>query len=224
MRHLVWLWEKVVPSLVAAVIIFGGGIVLGLLRAHGSDLAGPLLYGLAGSASLLVLMLGTYAVFMFRRMAAERMTPEHADDSVRRWLRGFGMTVTDIACPPESDEVFKFRFQPMAGPKPSTVLVAQLKDQPRYLVLQSTTDLSVEQRDLFASMGVEERERVFGNIKTELERARVKYDINLPRRLTVLKRIPITGNLTQDSFAEHLDMLTSDSMIATNRLEMELPS
>jgi hypothetical protein len=213
--------KSIIEGIIGTILVGGVGAVFGLLKAHQASLAGPLLYGFAGAASVCFIYLTIRVAVAWRRWQSERVTPANAGEVITRWLTGIGSAVTVIPCGDDSDSVFRLRIPPDER-HPVPILVAQLKRLSRYVVLESIWQVPSEQRKLILSLEKGQLQRLGRDLRMYLSRAGANFAIELPDRVAVQRRVPIAGSLTEAAFLDHIDGIASDIIMAYDTTELEI--
>jgi len=203
-----------IRAAVVGVLLAGVGTVLGILRAHQSFLAGPVLYGVVAFASLLIVR---REVATHLRTRQARVTPENIEGKVREWLDAFGLTVRKL---PEKDAPDAFFALVVTFSSGAGVIVARPTERPRYLVVQVNLGVNEVHQKAFGELTEEKQKRLIRQIRSEMSRARVGWSgIGMPlTTIRLIDRLPITLDLTESAFIAKLEAMEHGTILAENVL------
>jgi len=110
-----------------------------------------------------------------------------------------------------------FGYVVTAGDVP--ILVFQRKDIDRYVVLQTSVWIGAEHKTILGKLSKEEVARLTNEVVEEFAKARIGYAVTPGPDLAltefnIIRRVPITANLTETVFMDQVDGIQQDSQIA----------
>ena len=102
-------------------------------------------------------------------------------------------------------------------------IVTRPKDFPHYIVLQASLELGAEHQALLAKLTEDQVVELVEELRVEMSRSKIGYSIDLPlKKVTLVRRIPITDDLTEDAFIQRIDEVQSDLMLARDTIVLGL--
>jgi hypothetical protein len=214
------LWQGILGNIVAAFLIFGGGAVLAFLSATHSVWAQPALYGIGGCSFIALLIFALTGKHIFSRQEPQT-TIENVESNLRQWVDYFGLGVKKMD---ESDSIFAYLVTCRSG---ISVIVARVKARERYLVFAVNMEISQEHRDFLSSLSKDQSGRVAEELTLELARLGVSYNVSFEpngtmNKVSLQRSIPITHNVTQDTFASYLDQMDSNTQVAREAIRLSI--
>lgn len=213
--------EGVLSNLVFWVVITMCGAVLAFLKVHWPQIAGPLLYGLAGSACVGVLCY----VALGRSLLKIRMSPSNIESNLRNWSHtlGFGVKKLDI-----DDTCFGLDITVSNGNHLSAFVS---KSRPSYLQFRCQGVPSDEHQDVLGRLGRPQSDLVTHQVALELSRSKIVYAITDPQtpagqiprlqRLVIDKVVPIEG-MTEPRFIECVEEMNSAMSLVRSATSLAL--
>jgi hypothetical protein len=213
-----WLWQGVVSSWVAAALACAGGAVLGYLYHRRHSWATSILYGLAGSASIAVLLWTfTGNVPLFKQQP--QTTIKNVETNVRTWIDKFGLTV-QREINPEAHFVFTVTL-----PNNIKVSVRRPKELDRYIIFQSRLNISSEDQLILKNLSKEQTTRLIAELILEMARLNIEWDVRGEPLNSILLRklVPITSGLNEDAFADRLHSMGNALILLHQRLILTFP-
>lgn len=211
-------WNAFVQGLLtnwlSDAIVVGGGIVLAILKKRGSRWAGTIAYGFAGSAFLAIIV---YAFTGHALLSREtpHTTPENIESNIRAWADKFSLGIQK-----ETDDKYKFVYF-VSLPSGRGVFVGPPKDREGYLQFQGNMTLAPEHIAYLKTMTPAQLERMQDEITIEMARAKIGFGVMVPfKGIFVTKTVPITSNLTADSFTSDLDEIDSSMLLAREAIRL----
>lgn len=213
-------WQGLAQNLLSAVIVLGGGALIAILQATHSHWTGPVLYGCAGSASLAILIFALTGRPILSKKQPQT-TVDNVETNVRAWLDYFGLGVQKRT---EAEALFAFLVTCRSG---MGLYVARMKARDRYIAFGSNIEVSAEHREVLAKLPKEKSGRIAEELALELAKTGVGYNLEIQSdgtmtRISLQRNIPITPNLTEDTFIGHLDQLESNAHVAREAVRLAI--
>lgn len=133
-----------------------------------------------------------------------QITPDNIETKIRAWLDTFGLTTQKVVPLPDPNLFFMMRATTKGN---NHILIFRIKPFDRYINLQSAVELGSAHKTIFEKLSADQLARFQRELTLEIVKAKISFE-SLPTRIIVLKKaIPITNNLTEDSFIERFDEL-----------------
>jgi len=201
------------------VLVPLGGIMLALLKRKKSDWVwtSPILYGLAGSAFIAMIMFALMGRPMLSRQKPQT-TPENIESNVKMWADNFSLGIQK-----QTDDKFSFLYA-IALPSGRAVLVGRPVQRDRYLQFQGIMPISPEHEAILEKLSPPQLERFTDEVNIEMARSKMGFLLvgGPIKGVIVTKAIPITNSLTEDSFVAYLDEIDSSMMLAREAIRLAL--
>jgi hypothetical protein len=209
-----WLLHGLLTELLGQAIgrapwlaVLTGGVIfmlLAWLAAKDSRWAKPILYGLTGSASAIIIILGILSLSILSKSSSQT-TLENIEPSIREWINTFNLANKKE---PEQDSYFSYRVTVERGVQ---VAVRRTKARERYITMNTGLTIGVTDEDqkfqvLMNKLSGEQLSLVNNELILEMARLKILWDFGeVPlKNITLSKFIPITNSLTEDVFLTHL--------------------
>jgi hypothetical protein len=217
-------WQGLITNVVSTVLILGAGALLTILAATNSKWAKPTLYGLAGIA----LMAGIVFVFTGRAILSKKQpqtTIDNVETNIRAWSDYFGLGIQKVSeAEAQAQSHFCILVRCRSGVQ---IIVMRSKSHDRYLAFVSNLDIAEEHRNVLAQLPKVKSARILQELTLEFARHGIGYQLNiLPdgtlSRISITKAIPITRNLTEDTFIAYLDQVESGTQVALGTVRMAI--
>lgn len=193
------LWDMVLASLVATLLAY--------LRTKYKDWAPPAIYAVCGFTAVFVI---AYAFVGHALLYKEQphTTTKNVEENVKAWSDTFGLSVQK-----QSDSNFEFVLG-IILPNGRKIQVGRPKQRGQYLEYQATLLPGPEQRVILEKLSGPQKQEILHEINLELARSRIGYTVlgttDSPLKVTILiKMVPITDNLTEDSFISSINEMDS---------------
>jgi hypothetical protein len=222
-----WLWQGILGNWATIIVAAVGGAMMAVLRHVTQKWAAVLLYGLRGFFLVLFILLAIKGLAWFHATEADVVTPENVESKIRQWSENFGFRVG-----PDQDRMAggQVYFSLLVTTRTNeTVVVRRTKDMSRYILVMDSVILSDEVRTMLASMPRSELDGLVRQMRTELARARIGYNIEIPiadpKRpggIAVTVRLPITAQLSEDAFIRAVDEVGSALILVVNAANVRL--
>ncbi|MGB8472686.1 MAG: DUF2299 family protein [Candidatus Acidiferrum sp.] len=206
-------WTALVQGLLtnwlSDALVVGGGIVLAILKRRDSKWAGTIAYFLAACAFLSILGY-TFTGRALLSVETPHTTPQNVELNIRSWADKFSFGVRK-----QTDNDFSFVYA-VTVPSGRMILVGSPKIRPGYLLFRGNLLISPEHQAALKKLSPAQLERISDEINLEMARNKTGFTIlNAPfREIVVSKGVPITSNLTEDSFLASLDEIDSSILLA----------
>jgi hypothetical protein len=219
------LWSSVLSNLVWWLLFVGGSALLGWLRAKKPQIAGPVLYGLAGATCLGILWF-TFTGHAILSKQLPQITPDNIEGNVRKWADSLGMSVARMPQVASSPDVYFGILVTLQNGTP--IYVFREKEKPGYLQMQTPLALSPEHLALLNKLTPDEENSVSQEVLLEVARTRMGYQVMtasgqqvapqsqpmvLQQTIVLMEGVPIGNELTEAAFAQHANELDSAVMI-----------
>ena len=200
-------WDLVLASLVAAVITY--------LRKTQSTWATPLLYFVLSFMGVFVIAFTLTGKALLLRERPQT-TPENVESNIKAWADKFSLGIQK-----GTDNKFSFVYS-IALPSGRMVLVGRPKEREGYLQFQGNMQLSPEHEAAVKKISSAQQVRISDEISLELARSKIGWAVvGAPfKGIVVSKAIPITSNLTEDSFIASLDEMDSSILLAREAIRL----
>jgi hypothetical protein len=210
-----WLLQSLLARVVwEMLLIFGVGTVLGYLKAKMPELAPRILYGLAGATCVATLLFAFTGRAVFSKEPPET-TVDNVEQNVRSWLDWYGVGVTKRST---TDEFFAFSVTMRSG---NVLGVARPKDRDRYLILR--TSLTSDLTSVIDKMNDLQKARLGDEVMLEMARSRATYHWDPPSGgMDIMKIVPISSALTQDTFASRVEELDAEIELARESVRLSI--
>lgn len=193
-------------DLLLAAVVAG---LIAWLKSKQSSWASPVLYGL-GAFTLVLLISYTLLGHGLLLKPAESITPENSEEHIKRWAEELGLGITKG--PKIGDTYFSYVVTLKSG---NPIGIMRAVALPGFLQFQSSLFLAPEQQAELRTMTQERVQSVMQELTVQLALSKVGYTMvgidttHLMQTIILSKSIPISGNLTEGSFASSLDELDS---------------
>jgi len=216
--------------------------MLALLKKRGSSWFVPMLWALVGFALVSVGLAGLYGIRtssklstnvsantsvlsaiaksqseLSQRLPPPAVTPENAESKIRGWLEGFGYGLRRVEDPKAYWEV-----EVTSSSNNVKFLIARSRKLDRYVLLQAGVIFEGDKR--IAMLSRERTDRLVRALRAEMLRFRIDYEgIQSPlKRINLTTRIPITDQLTEDTFMGRVDEITFAQLLAVETVQREV--
>ncbi len=158
-----WLTQGVISSVIASLLVAGGGILIAYFRHKGSQWVIPVLHGLGASGLILAIIVGILAVQAIPP-AKPRVTPDNLEGYIKQWaeINGLGITKPQNQVP---DSFFSYVLTLKNG---TPISVFRLKGNSRRLDLHCVIALTEENQKRFAALSKDETENFVQEISRQL--------------------------------------------------------
>ena len=222
-----WLWQGFISNGLWWLAVLLVGIAVAYIRKKYAGWAPPILYGLGAFLLTAGIML-SIAAWSALPTRQPQITPDNVETNIRAWLDAFSLATKRLPDQPQN-VVFLFEVRP----KPDMpILVARTRPLDRYLVIQANIDISPLHKALIEKLTEVERAKLFLELSVELARAKIGYEISFPlSKITVMRRVPITNNLTEDVFIDRIgevetavNLARQSFVLVLDRLATKAPS
>lgn len=215
--RLEWLWQGLALWVITLLLATLGSFMMAYLKATGSRLVSPILYGLATFALTL------FIILVLRGMAAlprpqQEITPENVESNIRNWLDTFR-----LAAKKESNPEAYFIFV-VTAPNGNPIVVTRTKALDRYITYQATLTVSPQHLEILDKLPEDQSTQLIRELTIELARSRIGFSIVGPglKGIVLNKALPITNNLTEGTFAQYLDEMDSGLILARETIVLAL--
>lgn len=210
------IWHGVVSNLLYAVLIFGGGALLAVLRVKWPNYADPVRYGVIGAACVAIILFA----FTGRALLSKRppeVTPDNLEENIRKWADSLGMSVARGSSQifPAQDIYFALNITMENG---TPLMVFRGKEKSGFLQIQCPLTLSPDHLATLQKLTKEEQEAVTQEVLLELAKSKVGFQVmtatgvpmNTPtappavlqQTILLMKGVPITSDMNEASFAQ----------------------
>jgi hypothetical protein len=220
----------IVSSIIASLIVMGGGVLFAYLRSKHSDKAPIVLYGFAGAACIAVLCYTIMGrdVFSFRQPTATSI--DNVEENIKKWTYDLGFAISPA--PSSADYYFAETVTLKNG---LIIAVGRMKERPGFLQLDSVLSVAPEHQTALTKLTVAEANIVSQEVLLELARSRVEYAMTLTpgsqqqgvqpilalQNITIIKPLPV-NNLTEGAYLDALSEVEADITMARAALVLSL--
>lgn len=208
-------WQGVISNGIYALFILGGGIVLAVLKKKDSRWFKPATWGLIGAGLAAVIVVAFVALTRMPK-PLPGITPDNVEASLRTWLDNFELSSKKIDDP---QSIFALVITLDNG---THLVASRPKTLDRYLLFSSSVSFGQEDNALLARMPKEESDQLKLRISAELVKARVEYSMDALNTITILRRIPITENVTEDTVMHTVDAINFDKLLVLQTIYLTL--
>jgi hypothetical protein len=197
------------------LLILVGGAALAVLRKKNSPWAGVAAYFLIGCACMSVIVF-TFVGHAILAKETPQTTAENIEPNIRAWSDQFSLGIQK-----QADDNFDFAYA-ISLHSGRTVLVGRPKVRDRYLQFQGNVTLAPEHEAAVQKLSLSQQQRLADEINLEMARNKIGFAFIGPpfKGIRVSKGVPITSNLTEDSFAASLDEIDSSILLARESLRL----
>jgi len=215
-------FQGILSNAIYAVIIIGGGVMLALFRKKWPEVAPTILYGVLGVTCIAILWFTFTGHGVFSKQPV-RITPENAEENIRKWADSLGLGVTRASSPP-SDAVFGLIVTTKGG---IPVVIALMKEIPDYLQFSVQMALSEEHQAAFSKLTKEQGETVTEEVILELARGAIGNTILKPQAgpqmqtILLMDSAPVDG-LTKDAFVYHVNHVDNAAVLVRAATSLSL--
>lgn len=143
---------------------------------------------------------------------------ENVESNVETWADKFSLGIQK-----QEDVKFSFVFA-ISLPSGRTVPVGRPKEQSRYLQFQGNMSIAPEHEAILKSLSAPQLERVIDEINIELARSKIGFAFvtGTVNGIIVTKSVPITNDLTEDSFIASLNEIDSSMLLAREAIRLAM--
>jgi len=211
-------WSSLGHNLLAngiwALLVIGGGLVLGYLRAKHADKVPIALYAILGASrvSILIFTFTGRGLFTTKPPA---LTPENIEENVKLWAEHLGMNIGPAT---ESDTYFAHMLSIPNTAQPVEVF-RSVKEKPGYLQFKAVVTVSREHQMVFSKMSQDAVTRIGEQLSLDIGRANLGCTfgeimaVNDQEHKTIiagafLQRGVAIANLNEVYFSDTYDQLT----------------
>jgi hypothetical protein len=199
-----WLWQGLLTNWLAHLgisflpVLGILAVLLVFLKLKAPAWADPIWYGL-GAFTFLVVSLYALKAMDTLPPKVPQITFDNVEVTVKTWLEHFGLGIQKTST---ADAIFTYKITLKNG---TPVVIARTKELDNYITLQANLEVSPEHRVLLEKMKNEQITQLIHEVILELARSKIEGWLVLPLQNVVLsRRVPITSNLTEDTFMERL--------------------
>jgi hypothetical protein len=177
-------------------------------------------YGLTTFALLAVLLFSFtgHAVFYTPPTPPAQVTPENIESYVHQWIDHLGLGYTNILGDPTENFGLLVQVQDIG----SVVISRPKSPWDNYILIIGNLDPSPAQLTVLQKMPQAQIVRLNDTISLEMARTGVAYRPIPPFRAHFEKRIPITPDMTEYSFANALEEVENAQVLVANLRALQL--
>lgn len=195
------LLQGIITNWLSELIVFGGGLLLAVLKAKAPKVAEPLLYGVVASSciALVLVQLGFFH--------AQPLTALNVEPTIRKWMDDYHASVTKAECGEGCTFFYGMQFQDGGGLGVGVATKPPFNDSLTLRLLILTTPLErVQFEQLKQKRGLD---ALIEDIKIEAARSKLSFVFQEKPELqiTIQKHIPIGPTLTEAAFVEAIEEL-----------------
>lgn len=197
--NLNWLWQGLLTNWLAATGIFCLGVLLVYLKAKAPRLSSLILYGL-GVCTLLTVILCAFRVIATLPQEIPEITPKNIETNIRTWLDRFELGTRRTT---NADSYFMYEVKLKNN---AVVVISRSKNIDNYINFGANLEITKEIKTIMNNLKNEQVEHLVHEIILEMARYKIESMIVLPLNNVLLhRRVPITNNLTEDTFIERIN-------------------
>jgi len=149
----------------------------------------------------------------------EPITTENIESHLRDWVDALGLSIKKDTPDASTNVYFEYTVTLHDG---IPIDVIRPKDRSHYLALQTAITVSPEHKAVMATWSVDESTRLADELLLELARGKVAYQIvGMPfDSIRIMKSLPISSDLSEDTFAKYLDDIDSQFTLAREEVRL----
>jgi hypothetical protein len=208
-------WQGVLSNAIYALLIFGVGVLLTLLKQRGSRWVTPIVYGLGASALVAVILLAFVAVTRIPKEQPQ-ITPDNVEANIRTWLDASGISTRILD---EPDRIFALGVMMDSG---TPVEISRPKSSDRYIIFQTKLVPDDDRRAQLDKLSGEEKDQLVQELELEMARAKVSYIRESELKgFTMIRGVPINA-LTESIFNDKIGDLDFAHSLARQTIIVRL--
>jgi hypothetical protein len=214
-----WLWQNLISNALWAILLLGGGIAVGILRAKKAAWASPIIYGIATIACLAIIIFTFTGHAVFSKPETDT---SNIEDRVKEWITTLGLGSQPITGVP--DTFFAYKIFLVNGN--SVIVSRNSKSKSGYLQFQSVIVIAPEHRAMLAKLTKDQATAVEEELVQHLADSKMGYSISGSdpghmESIALIHGVPIVG-LTEAAFVDQIDLADSDTALVTTSLLLAL--
>ena len=203
-----------------SLLAVGVAALIAWLRSKQSKWATPLLYGVASFALMLVIsfVLTGHALLYQKPFS---VNTENVESTIADWTDKYQIGRRRVSAGPED----YFFFEAVRGG--INVSIYRERQRDHYVIMAVLLELSAADQRTLDALSQDQREDVLLQESQELARLKVAYqvvgtDVEPIGSMRLEEPIPINDALTEETFMEHLQNITSNAMDASETLKLAM--
>jgi hypothetical protein len=226
-----WLTHGVVTSIIATLLVAGGGFVIGYFKKKGAPWVVPVMYGL-GAAVLLAALVIAIVGFMAIPSPKPKTTPDNVESQIKKWVEINGVGITRPTTP-IPDTYFAYMLTLKNN---NQVMVGRAKNNSRRLDFQLYLQPSEEDQRILNALSKDDASQVLQEVTRDLGLAKIGHTISTATPLiqgatispfgvqlgiVIQKAVPIE-DLDEDKFFQAVNEIDSGAMIVKSSMGLAL--
>ncbi len=228
------LLQGIISDILYGLLILAGGLMLALIRSKWPDLAPKVLYGVFGVTCIAILWFTFTGHGVFSKQPSQT-TPDNVEEYIRKWADNLGLGVTRMPQAIPLQQVYFGLVVTLQNGNPLTVFRG--KEKSGYLQIQCPLRLSSDHLAILNKLTKDEANAATQEVLLELARTKLGFQmmtasgelvaprataqpIILQQTILLMKAVPIRNDLTEETFAQHVNEI--DSAITLVRASTEL--
>jgi len=213
-----WLWHDLSSQAVYALLIIGGGALIGYLKKKMTtwDMA-PILYGLCTSAFLAVIWVAVQQHFAF----PVTLDTGNAQILCKKWLEAdTAVSTRPISQSEAPDNIFSLG---VTFPGGDHLAVSRPREWDREIHIVQNIQIDPRSKSALEGLSTDDSDLLNTEITKELLRSRLQFELHQPwERIRLDRRIFLTGNTTEEAFLGAVADVESTSMIVRNMIDVAI--
>jgi hypothetical protein len=223
-------WSSLGHNLLAngiwALLVIGGGLAFGYLRARHADKVPIALYAILGATcvAILIFTFTGRGLFVTKPPA---VTPENIEENVKSWVEHLGMNIGPAN---EPDSYFAYMLSLPNSAQPVEVF-RLMKEKPGYLQFKAVVQVAGEHQLAFSKMSPEAVQRISEQLDLDIGRANLgctfgqaisidgEHHKAIITGAFLVRGVPI-ANLSEIYFSETFDQLTRGTAIVKSFIRL----
>ena len=216
-----WLFQAIVAHWVILTLGFAGAAVLAALKKYWPSVAGPVLYGAAGFA-LVVMSLSTLkelGVVNTLMQEPPIQSDENLEETIRGWADSFGWGTRPLQI-----ENALIAFEVTLFNNAVRISVIQRERLKGFLSIGINIVLSDDQREQFYDLEQDVADLLVRTLRIEMSRMGMNFsNIDVPlTRVSLEKKLPITGSLAQHEFLSTVSQVNRARILYSETIGLTL--
>ena len=216
-----WLFQEIVAHWVIVVLSLVGAAALGTLKKYRPSVAGPVSYGAAGFAMVVMSLSMLQILSVVNTPTQEPLTQsdENLEETIRGWADNFGWGSRPLQI---EDALVAFEVTLLNNTV--HVAVVQFERLNGFLSIAVNVVLSNEQREEFSNLEQHVATQLLRTLRIEMSRMGIDWEnIEAPlTRVTLQKKLPITDSLSQHEFLSTVSQINHARILYSETIALTL--
>jgi len=224
MQAIHWLADSLAGNLIGIAL----GLVVAAMLGYLKERASSIRWALSGFLLVIGIWAGFHCISYFS-YASEKVKPLVTEgtvqDKVEDWLLTFGADLQRVPLSNTSDAFFSLKVTARGAGR--TTWVQRLPDKPHYLLINGAITLGPEEQLLRRKLSKQQLQELDLELQAEMARAKIAHQPlegadYLVDGFIVERRIPITGDLSEDVLMQRFEEVNYDILVANSTIVLGL--